>query len=110
MVKTIYVALLVMVFCTPFAVADDRRTEVRQQVTERCATATVHYRVWQYRQVGRIVPRSAIRMMIEEWESSEASMQLEESLYQLTRGKNELTRQWIYDTAFVNCFVRGVGD
>ena len=39
MVKTIYVALLVMVFCTPFAVADDRRTEVRQQVTERCATA-----------------------------------------------------------------------
>ena len=110
MVKMLYTALLVVIFGTPIAVADDRRTEIRQQVTERCAAATVHYRVWQYRQAGRIVPRSAIRMMIEEWENSEASMKLEESLNQLTRGMNELRRQWIYDAAFVNCFVRGVGE
>ena len=105
--KLIHAVIIGTLFSSA-SLAEDYRAEIRERVVLRCAEAAVSYRVWsEKRETGRVVSRAEVSRMIDKLSHSESSKRLSDSIAELASGKNDATRKWIYDTAFVNCFLAG---
>ena len=97
----------VLVTAAPVAKAEDHRTEIMARVVDRCYPATVRWRLWEARRKGNAGFSEA--EMIRSLKAAPHTEHLITALAETVRGHDAQTRARLYDIAFVECFLSGVG-
>ena len=97
----------VLVTAAPVAKAEDHRAEIMARVVDRCYPATVRWRVMEARRKGNVDLSEA--EMIHTLKTAPHTEHLITALAETVKGHDAETRARLYDIAFVECFLSGVG-
>ena len=89
--------------------AQDLRAEISDEVIDRCYEAAAHFRLWQARRGGHLVPLTAASV-VAELKRAEHTEPFIEKLVETVEGKDRETRKRLYDIAFVECFLSSAGE
>lgn len=97
----------VLATAAPVANAEDHRAEIMARVVDRCYPATVRWRVMEARRKGGAGFSEA--EMIRTLKAAPHTERLITDLAETVRGHDAETRARLYDIAYVECFLSGVG-
>ena len=99
--------LAALLIAAPVAQAQDYREEILAKVIDRCYPATIRYKLKVVRRTQNIDISEAA--MLEELKRAEHTERLIGSLAELVAGRDPEERSRLYDIAYVQCFLSGVG-
>ena len=99
--------LAALLIAAPVAQAQDFREEIMAEVIDRCYPATIRYKLKEARRTQHIDISEAA--MLEELKRAEHTERLIGSLAELVEGRGREERSRLYDIAYVQCFLSGVG-
>ena len=99
--------LAALLIAAPVAQAQDYREEIMAEVIDRCYPATIRYKLKEARRTQHIDISEAA--MLEELKRAEHTERLIGSLAELVEGRDREERSRLYDIAYVQCFLSGVG-
>ena len=100
----------VLVAAAPVAKAEDHRAEIMARVVDRCYPATVRWRLLEARRKGNAgISEADMIRTIRTLKAAPHTERLITALAETVRGHDAQTRARLYDIAFVECFLSGVG-
>ena len=108
MKERVLACVALLVAGTAGASAQDYRTEIMEQVVDRCYRTTVRYHAMVRAPERRNVAAEA--EMVQILEAAPHTERLIAALTETVQGKDRDQRQILYDIAFVNCFISGGED
>ena len=99
--------LAALLIAAPVAQAQDYREDILAKVIDRCYPATIRYKLKVARRIQHIDISEAA--MLEELKRADHTERLIGSLAALVDGRDREERFRLYDIAYVQCFLSGVG-